>query len=109
MISKNGSPMWAVRPQSWGRLHRWALRAHPIKSKHWVVDRYDGLFNPSRTDRWVFGDRDSGIYPVVGVQVTDDLCPGELSPTGVLQSAIALSGHITMSYVDQARPLLIWV
>lgn len=46
----------------WGRLYRWALRAHPNKSKHWVVDRYFGMFNQSRNDRWVFGDRDSGIY-----------------------------------------------
>src|SRR3546814_9532607 len=46
----------------WGRLYRWALRAHPNKSRHWVVDRYFGMFNPFRDDRWVFGDRDSGIY-----------------------------------------------
>ncbi len=46
----------------WGRLDRWARRAHPNKSRHWVVDLYFGMFNSSRTDRWVFGDRDSGIY-----------------------------------------------
>lgn len=46
----------------WGRLYRWALRAHPNKSKHWVADRYFGTFNKSRNDRWVFGDRDSGIH-----------------------------------------------
>jgi RNA-directed DNA polymerase len=52
----------AIDHYLWGRLYRWALRAHPNKSKHWVVDRYFGMFNQSRNDRWVFGDRDSGIY-----------------------------------------------
>ena len=46
----------------WRRLYRWALRAHPNKSRHWAVGRYFGRFNRSRNDRWVFGDRDSGIY-----------------------------------------------
>ena len=43
---------------------KWALRAHPNKSKAWVISRYFGEFNPSRRDRWVFGDRDSGAYLV---------------------------------------------
>jgi len=46
----------------WQSTYRWALRAHPNKSKRWVTARYFGLFNPSRQDRWVFGDRDSGAY-----------------------------------------------
>ena len=46
----------------WRHTYGWARRTHPNKSKHWVVDRYFGEFNPSRRDRWVFGDRDSGIY-----------------------------------------------
>lgn len=46
----------------WQHTYRWALRAHPNKSRHWVVDKYFGAFNPSRTDRWIFGDRGSGIY-----------------------------------------------
>lgn len=52
----------AIDHHLWQCLYRWALRAHPNKSKHWVVDRYFGMFNTSRKDRWVFGDRDSGIY-----------------------------------------------
>ncbi|GAB6987762.1 hypothetical protein JCM10369A_42880 [Nocardioides pyridinolyticus] len=52
----------AIDHYMWGRLYRWALRAHPNKSRNWVVDRYLGMFNSSRKDRWVFGDRDSGIY-----------------------------------------------
>jgi RNA-directed DNA polymerase len=46
----------------WWLTYRWALRAHPNKSRRWVVARYFGQFNPSRNDRWVFGDRDSGAY-----------------------------------------------
>ena len=46
----------------WWHLYRWALRAHQNKPKRWVAGRYFGMFNPSRQDRWVFGDRDSGIY-----------------------------------------------
>jgi RNA-directed DNA polymerase len=52
----------AVDHHLWQHLYRWALRAHPNKSIHWVVDRYFDAFNPSRTDRWIFGDRDSGTY-----------------------------------------------
>jgi len=46
----------------WQDTYRWALRAHPNKSKRWVTARYFGPFNPARQDRWVFGDRDSGAY-----------------------------------------------
>jgi RNA-directed DNA polymerase len=48
----------------WQLTYRWALRAHPNKSKHWVITRYFDQFNPSRADRWVFGDRDSGAFLV---------------------------------------------
>jgi RNA-directed DNA polymerase len=46
----------------WRLTYQWALRAHPNKPKRWVVDRYFGQFNSSRTDKWVFGDRDSGAF-----------------------------------------------
>jgi RNA-directed DNA polymerase len=46
----------------WTLTYRWALRGHRNKPKTWVVDRYYGAFNTTRTDRWVFGDRDSGAY-----------------------------------------------
>jgi RNA-directed DNA polymerase len=46
----------------WHLNYRWARRSHPNKSRHWVATRYFGLFNKSRRDRWVFGDRDSGAY-----------------------------------------------
>jgi RNA-directed DNA polymerase len=46
----------------WTLTYKWAKYRHSNKSKRWVVDRYFGLFNKSREDRWVFGDRTSGIY-----------------------------------------------
>ena len=46
----------------WQLTYRWALHTHPNKSKTWVIDRYFGQFHLSRQDRWVFGDRDSGIH-----------------------------------------------
>lgn len=52
----------AIDHHLWRLTYQWALRAHPNKPKHWVIARYFGQFNPSRTDRWVFGDRNSGAY-----------------------------------------------
>jgi RNA-directed DNA polymerase len=46
----------------WPLLYRWARRRHRRKSRHWIAGRYFGQFNKTRTDRWVFGDRDSGAY-----------------------------------------------
>ncbi|MFD8006063.1 group II intron maturase-specific domain-containing protein [Streptomyces mirabilis] len=46
----------------WRLTYQWAVRSHPNKSKHWVVNRHFGAFNPSREDCWVFGVRESGRY-----------------------------------------------
>ncbi|MET8182361.1 HNH endonuclease [Streptomyces sp. NPDC005336] len=46
----------------WRLTFKWARRRHRNKPSHWVVDRYFGRFHPSRRDRWVFGDRDSGAF-----------------------------------------------
>ncbi|WP_330256922.1 hypothetical protein OG874_21585 [Nocardia sp. NBC_00565] len=46
----------------WRLTYRWARFSHPKKSKWWVVDRYYGQFNKSSQNRWVFGDRVSGLY-----------------------------------------------
>ncbi|MET9619112.1 group II intron reverse transcriptase/maturase [Kitasatospora indigofera] len=46
----------------WRLTWNWARRGHPKKSRYWIVDRYFGRFQPSRQDRWVFGDRDSGAF-----------------------------------------------
>jgi RNA-directed DNA polymerase len=48
----------------WVLTYRWARRAHPNKGKRWVKTRYFAAFHPSRKDRWVFGDHDSGRYLV---------------------------------------------
>ena len=48
----------------WVLTYRWARRAHPNKGKRWAAARYFAAFHPRRTDRWVFGDRDSGRYLV---------------------------------------------
>lgn len=46
----------------WRLTYKWTTRAHPNKSRRWVTARYFDAFHPSRRDRWVFGDRDSGRY-----------------------------------------------
>ncbi len=46
----------------WRLVYKWAKFSHANKSKRWVTDRYFGMFNPFRHDRWVFGDRTSGFY-----------------------------------------------
>lgn len=46
----------------WKLTYRWAQHRHPNKSRWWVVDRYYGQFNPTKRNRWVFGDRDTGAY-----------------------------------------------
>ena len=46
----------------WKLTYKWACRNHPGKPKHWIVKRYFGQFNPSRRNRWVFGDAASGAY-----------------------------------------------
>lgn len=46
----------------WRLTYKWARYRHPKKSKQWVTARYFGKFHPSRQDRWVFGDRNSGAF-----------------------------------------------
>ena len=46
----------------WRLTWQWATYSHQNKPKSWVVHRYFGMFNRSRQDRWVFGDRPSGAY-----------------------------------------------
>jgi RNA-directed DNA polymerase len=48
----------------WHLTYKWALYRHNRRSKHRIVDRYYGRFHPSRRDRWVFGDRESGAFLV---------------------------------------------
>jgi RNA-directed DNA polymerase len=46
----------------WRLTYKWAVYSHSNKSRSWVITRYFGMFNKSRRDRWVFGDRKSGAY-----------------------------------------------
>jgi RNA-directed DNA polymerase len=46
----------------WKLTWKWARHSHPNKPAGWVQARYFGPFNPSRTDKWVFGDRATGSY-----------------------------------------------
>jgi len=49
-----GNYMWKL---TW----KWARHSHPNKGRRWVAARYFGKFNPYREDRWVFGDKDTGV------------------------------------------------
>ncbi len=46
----------------WKLAYQWATHRHRNKPKKWIAARYFGRFHPARTDRWIFGDRDSGVY-----------------------------------------------
>ncbi len=46
----------------WKLTYKWARYSHADKSATWVSARYFGKFCPSRNDRWVFGNRDTGAY-----------------------------------------------
>ena len=46
----------------WKLTYKWATVSHTNKPTSWIITRYFGMFNRSRRDRWVFGDRASGAY-----------------------------------------------
>jgi RNA-directed DNA polymerase len=52
----------ALDDHLWKLTYKWATWTHPHKGKRWTVRKYFGRFVPTRRDRWVFGDRDSGAY-----------------------------------------------
>lgn len=69
----------------WQHLYKWARRRHPNKNRKWVAARYFGSFNPTRRNKWVYGDRETGAYlhhyawtkivrhvPVIGRHSPDD-------------------------------------
>jgi RNA-directed DNA polymerase len=58
----SGAVFNALDAYVWKLTYRWALREHRRKSKWWVVGHHFGAFHPTRSDRWVFGDRRSGAY-----------------------------------------------
>ncbi|HEV2636808.1 MAG TPA: group II intron reverse transcriptase/maturase [Actinocrinis sp.] len=46
----------------WTLTYKWARYSHSNKSAGWVTGRYFGEFNKARKDKWVFGDRETGVY-----------------------------------------------
>jgi len=46
----------------WQHLYKWARRRHPKKNRHWVTARYFGSFHPTRTNKWIYGDHETGAY-----------------------------------------------
>ena len=92
----------ALDNHMWKLTYKWASHTHPNKPKHWIIDRYFGLFNKSRQDRWVFGDRDSGAYllkfawtKIVRHQLVSGGPPRRPGPDRVLQEAVP-DGHRAM-------------
>ena len=47
---------------TWQLTCKWARYSHPNKRQRWIASRYYGKFCPSRDDKWVFGDRETGAY-----------------------------------------------
>jgi RNA-directed DNA polymerase len=47
---------------TWQLTYKWARWTHPNKPARWVTGRYYGKFCPTRNDRWIFGDRETGAY-----------------------------------------------
>ncbi|MER7795697.1 group II intron reverse transcriptase/maturase [Streptomyces sp. NPDC097640] len=48
----------------WRLTFKWGRHTHPRKSRTWVVNRYFGKHNPSRENKWVFGNPDNTSYLV---------------------------------------------
>src|ERR1035437_995359 len=46
----------------WRLTYKWACWSHQNKPKRWIAGRYFRRFEKSRSDRWVFGDKDTGAY-----------------------------------------------
>ena len=44
------------------RMYRWAKRQHAQKGAAWVKAKYFGRLNPTRMDKWVFGDKKTGQF-----------------------------------------------
>jgi len=41
---------------------RYVKRTHPKKPRYWTDAKYWGRLNKHRNDKWVFGDKDTGMY-----------------------------------------------
>ena len=52
----------ALTDYLWKLTCKWACWSHANKPKRWIAGRYFGKFSKFRNDRWVFGDKDTGVY-----------------------------------------------
>ena len=52
----------ALDAHLWKLTYKWACWTHPNKPKRWITNRYYRRFSRFRTDRWVFGNPDTGAY-----------------------------------------------
>ena len=52
----------ALTDYLWKLTYKWACWTHPNKPKRWIVGQCYRKFSKFRTDRWVFGNRDTGAY-----------------------------------------------
>jgi len=67
----------------WRLLNKWARRRHRNKPPRWVAAHYFGGFHPTRCDKWVFGDRESGawLYKYAWTPIVRHVpVPGRYSP-----------------------------
>jgi RNA-directed DNA polymerase len=58
----SGAIFSSLGHHTWTLTWKWARWTHPNKGGWWVASRYYGKFCPSRDDKWVFGDRETGAY-----------------------------------------------
>jgi RNA-directed DNA polymerase len=58
----SGAAFSSLGHHTWTLTWKWARWTHPNKGGWWVASRYYGKFCPSRDDKWVFGDRNTGAY-----------------------------------------------
>ncbi len=102
----------------WQLTYKWALISHRNKSRPWVFARYFDKFNRTRQDRWVFGDRTSGVYLhrfswtgivrhqiVCGTASPDDPSAARLLDHAATQSAPADQQHQPAALPSPERTL----
>src|SRR5215472_12426862 len=65
----------ALTDYLWKLTYKWACWTHPNKPKRWIVGQYYRKFSRFGTDRWVFGNRDTGCLPAETVRDRDRAAP----------------------------------
>ena len=47
---------------NYGKLRKWLKQTHPTKSQQWIMSTYFGAKVGERSDKWIFGDQQTGQY-----------------------------------------------